>query len=236
MSGEPNPSPALEHRDFAEFTIALAALLALVLVVLFLAVSIAGKLAASRDFVSYWAAGQQLAHHANPYDRNAIAALEHSAGLTVQAVLIMRNPPWALPLAYPLGFLPLRLAGILWSLLLQACLLISVQIIRNLHGAPPSHIHWLGLAFTPALICITMGQTSLFALLGLVLFLRFHRAHPFSAGAALWLCALKPHLFLPFAAVLTLWILVSRSYKLLAGFLFALALTTAAAFVIDPHA
>jgi hypothetical protein len=236
MSGEPNPSPGLEHRDFAEFTIALAALLALVLVVLFLAVSIAGKLAASRDFVSYWAAGQQLAHHANPYDRNAIAALEHSAGLTVQAVLIMRNPPWALPLAYPLGFLPLRLAGILWSLLLLACLLISVQIIRNLHGAPPSHIHWLGLAFTPALICITMGQTSLFALLGLVLFLRFHRAHPFSAGAALWLCALKPHLFLPFAAALAVWIVVSRSYRLFAGAATAIAISSAISLLIDPGA
>lgn len=236
MSGEPNPSPGQEHRDFAEFTIALVVLLALVLVVLFLAVSIAGNLAASRDFVSYWAAGQQLAHHANPYDRSAIAALEHSAGLTVQAVLIMRNPPWALPLAYPLGFLPLRLAGILWSLLLLACLLISVQIIRNLHGTPPNHIHWLGWAFTPALICITMGQTSLFALLGLVLFLRFHRAHPFSAGAALWLCALKPHLFLPFATALAAWIIVSRSYKLFAGAATAIAISSAIAFLIDPGA
>src|ERR1700691_3034643 len=102
--------PAQEHRDLAEFTIVLAALLALALVILFFAVSMSGKSAASRDFVSYWATGQQLAHHANPYARDAISALEHSAGLTAQAVLIMRNPPWALPLAYPLGFLSLRLA------------------------------------------------------------------------------------------------------------------------------
>jgi hypothetical protein len=81
-----------------------------------------------------------------------------------------------------------------------------------------------------------MGQTSLPALLGLVLFLRFHRCHPFNAGAALWLCALKPHLFLPFAAVLALWILLTRAYKLLAGFAFALALTSAIAFLIDPSA
>ena len=109
-------------------------------------------------------------------------------------------------------------------------------MILLLYSSPPNRIHWLGVAFTPAIICITMGQTSLFALLGLVLFLRFHRCHPFSAGAALWLCALKPHLFLPFAAVLALWIIVTRSYKLLAGFLFALALTTTAAFIIDPTA
>ncbi len=158
------------------------------------------------------------------------------AGIDPRTVLIMRNPPWALPIAYPLGFLPLRFAGLLWTLLLLACLLISVHMLHQLYGSPANRIHWLGVAFTPAIICITMGQTSLFALLGLVLFLRFHRCHPFAAGAALWLCALKPHLFLPFAAVLALWIVVSRSYKLLAGFLFALALTTAAAFLIDPTA
>ena len=81
-----------------------------------------------------------------------------------------------------------------------------------------------------------MGQTSLLALLGLVLFLRFHRCHPFSAGAALWLCALKPHLFLPFAAVLAVWIVFSRSYKLLAGAAAALALSTAVAYLVDPTA
>jgi hypothetical protein len=109
-------------------------------------------------------------------------------------------------------------------------------MVRELHGSPANRLHWLGLAFTPALICLTMGQTSLFALLGLVLFLRFHRCHPFSAGAALWLCALKPHLFLPIAVALLAWIVVSRSYRLLAGAVTALALTSAAAFLVDPTA
>jgi hypothetical protein len=236
MTGRLDPPSAQEHHDFAEFTIALVGFLGLALVILFFAVSTAGKLAASRDFVSYWATGQQLVHHANPYDRDAISSLEHSAGLTVLAVLIMRNPPWALPLAYPFGFLPLRLAGTLWSLLLLACLLISVWMIRGLHASPSNRIHWLGLAFTPALICITMGQTSLLALLGLVFFLRFHRCHPFFAGAALWLCALKPHLFLPFAAALVTWIVVSRNYKLLAGAAASIAFSSALAFLIDPGA
>jgi len=237
MASKPDPPPVEEPRDFAQLAIAVAAGLALAVTILFIfAVPVAGKLAATRDFVSYWATGRQLVHHGNPYDRNAISALEHSAGLDARAVLIMRNPPWALPLAYPLGFLGLRIAAILWTLLLLACLLISVRMLHQLHGAPHNHIHWLGIAFTPAIICLTMGQTSLFALLGLILFFRFHRCHPFNAGAALWLCALKPQLFLPFAAVLALWIVVSRSYKLLAGAAFSLALTSAAAFLIDPSA
>ncbi len=223
MASKLDLPPAQDHRDLAEFTILLTAFLALALVILFFAVSVGGDLAGSRDFISYWATGQQLVHHGNPYDSGAVSALEHSAGLTHQAVLIMRNPPWALPLAYPLGFLPLRIAGVLWTVLLLACLLLSVRMVREMHGSPHNRIHWIGLSFTPALICVTMGQTALIGLLGLVLFLRLQPSRPFAAGAALWLCALKPHLFLPFAAALAAWIVFSRSYRLLAGFVAAIA-------------
>jgi hypothetical protein len=81
-----------------------------------------------------------------------------------------------------------------------------------------------------------MGQTGLLTLLGMVLFLRLHRTHPFSAGLALWLCALKPHLLLPFSIVLLVWIIVNRSYKILAGWLLAMATSTALAWWIDPQA
>ena len=242
MVGKHHPPPAQERRDLAEFSIALVAGLALTLAALLFAIQIFGNsagsrnLAGSRDFVSYWATGRQLVQHANPYDSDTISALEHAAGLDVRAVLIMRNPPWALPLAYPLGFLGLRVAAILWSLLLLACLLLSVRIARQLYGSPSNHLHWLALAFTPALICLTMGQTALFALLGLVLFLRWHGSRPFLAGASLWLCALKPHLFFPLAAALAAWILYSRAWKLLAGAAAALALSSVAASLIDPHA
>jgi len=222
-------------ENLAQFSIAAIAGLALAVTILYVcAVPIAGKLGASRDFVSYWATGRLLAHHANPYDRDAIAALEHAQGLDARAILVMRNPPWALPLALPLGYLGLRFAGILWTLLLLACLLLSVRLVHQLHDSPASHTHWLGFAFTPCLICMTMGQTSLLALLGLVLFLRLHLRRPFAAGLALWLCALKPHLFLPFLAVLAAWIVVSRNFRLLAGAATALALTSLAASLMVP--
>jgi Glycosyltransferase family 87 len=237
MASELDLPSAPKRTDLTDLAIAVVAGLALALTILFIfAMPVAGNLAASRDFVSYWAAGQQLVRHGNPYDSNAIATIEHSAGFSHKVVLFMRNPPWALPLAYPLGFLGIRTGAILWTLLLLACLLISVRMVHQLYGSPPNRIHWLGFAFTPAIICLTMGQTSLFALVGLVLFLRLHLRRPFAAGAALWLCALKPHLFLPFAAALALWIIVSRSYKLLAGAAAALALSSTTAFLIAPHA
>ncbi len=241
MAGKLDSPPAQERHDLAEISIALVAGLTLAFAALYFSIQLAGypggsrNLAGSRDFVSYWATGRQLVLHGNPYDRNAISALENAEGLKAGAVLIMRNPPWALPLAYPLGFLGLRMAAVLWSLLLLACLLLSVRMVRQLYGDPPNRLHWIALAFTPALLCFLMGQTALFSLLGLALFLRWHGSRPFLAGACLWLCALKPHLFLPFVAALAAWIVVARAWKLLAGAAASLAISSAAASLIDPR-
>ena len=224
--------------NLAELSIALVSGLALALTALFLCVvPLAGKTSGARDFVVYWATGQQLVHHANPYDRDAMMRIERSAGLVPgYGALFMRNPPWALPLALPLGFVGLRIGGFVWSLILLACLLGSVRMLWTMYGRPDNQLHWLGYSFAPALLCLLMGQTSLFALLGFVLFLRLHQTRPFLAGMSLWLCALKPHLFLLFGVVLLVWILVSRAYKLLAGAFVAMAASSGAVYLIDPMA
>jgi hypothetical protein len=67
-----------------------------------------------------------------------------------------------------------------------------------------------------------------------VLFLRWHSQRPFAAGLSLFLCALKPHLFLPFTAALVLWVVARRSYWMLAGFALALAAASAGAAWSDP--
>jgi hypothetical protein len=79
-----------------------------------------------------------------------------------------------------------------------------------------------------------MGQTTLFAMLGFVLFLYLHRGNPFLAGASLWLCALKPHLFLPIGVVLVVWVVATRSYRLMMGAMFALAATSLLATIVFP--
>jgi hypothetical protein len=237
MAQTTNPQGAKPLYDAADISIALLSGVVLAITALFFcAVPLAGKMAGSRDFVAYYATGHQLVNHANPYDPDAIRRIEHSVGLSINGVLLMRNPPWALPIAYPLGFLGIRVAATLWSLILLACLLIPVHLVRKMHGSPANHLHWLSLSFTPALMCLTMGQTSLFALLGLTLFLYYYRTRPFAAGASLWLCTLKPHLLLPFAATLGAWILVSRSYKLLAGAFVAMTVSCAVTVWIDPTA
>jgi hypothetical protein len=229
---------AKANPDIVELAIALVSGLALALTSIFIcAAPLTNHISGARDFVVYWATGQQLVHHANPFDEVAMTRIEHGAGLPdAYTVGFMRNPPWSLPLAMPLGFLPLRLATLLWSLVLLGCLAYSVHLLWIMHGRPANQLHWLGLSFGPALLCLMMGQTSLFPLLGFVLFLRLHRTRPFRAGASLWLCMIKPHLFLPFGVVLLVWIVVTRSYKVLAGTVVALAASCALVYCVDPLA
>lgn len=190
--------------------------------------------AANRDFVSYWAAGQRLVHHSDPYDASAILALEKSTGWSAGRPLIMRNAPFALFLTLPLGVMGEKTGAVLWSLSILVSLMISIRLVWNMHGRPPNRLHLIGYIFAPSLACLMAGQTSAFVLLGLTLFLYFHDTKPMLAGAALLLCTLKPHLFLPFGVVLLAWIVAQKTYRVLAGSLFALAVSCIVPLFFDP--
>jgi hypothetical protein len=226
-----------KQHDISVLLIAIACALAILYTVLFLSLlPFDRQIVARRDFITYWAAGQQLVHHRNPYDPAAIIQIERDAGFKGKNSYYMRNTPWALPLAYPLGFFSAQASALPWSLFLLALLAVSVRMLWKMLGQPGRHLDWLGYCFPPALFCVILGQTSIFLLFGLVLFLRYHKSSPFFAGAALWLCTIKPHLFLPFALVLMVWIFVSRSFRILAGSLAAMAAGGLMSALIDPHA
>jgi hypothetical protein len=202
-----------------------------------IALLITGNGAQGRDIVSYWAAAHTLAVHHNPYGADQILQAERSVGFPSDArEIIMRNPPWALPLVVPLALVGLPIGSLIWSLCLLACLIFAVRSFEKLYGKERDYRYLFGYSFAPALLCVLTGQTSLFVLVGLILFLRLHQAKPFLAGLSLWLCALKPHLFLPLAAVLLVWILLTRNYVILVGALTSLAGSSALAFLLDPHA
>ena len=220
---------AMELLVVAICTIALAFTIAGIFV------SVLGRNAAgAHDLVEYWASGQLLVHHEDPYSASLILPLERSvnfpAGLPP---LIMGNPPWSLPLVVPLGFLDAKTADLLWLVVSCACLVASIRMVWRMHGSPKTPLNILAYTFAPALSCLLAGQVTIFVLFGLVLFLRFHQTRPFLAGGALWLCLLKPHLFLPFGVVLLLWMIVQRSYKVLAGSCVALCASMATATSLD---
>jgi hypothetical protein len=176
---------------------------------------------ARMDYISYWSAGQQLWHHADPYSPAAVFALEKAQGFPRSAPLIMRNPPWALFLVAPLGLMSARIGLFFWTLAIAACILISVRLLNDSSQDDP-----LALLFAPAIACIDSGQSSAFLLLGFALFLRFHRTRPFLVGAALLLMAIKPHLFLVFWILLLADAFIRRSFRIFAGFAAALAAAT----------
>jgi hypothetical protein len=225
-------------RTLVEFIVTGVCMLCFAFIALFFCVTqITGSTSGTRDYIVYWATGQQFAHHANPYDANALSKMEQAAGFpSGKPPMFMRNPPWALPLTLPLALFSSRVGSFLWSLMLLACLLISVHLLWRMQGRPKGLRHLLGYTFAPALACINTGQTSLLALLGLVLFLVLYRNRPFLAGTALWFCMLKPHLFLPFGVVLLAWIFVSRNYRVLAGAVAMLGASLAVTYFLDPMA
>jgi hypothetical protein len=172
-----------------------------------------------RDFVEYWAAGQQLVHGANPYDGEAILRLERGAGFVEDHPLITFSPPIAFVWALPLGFFAARTGAILWLLAIMLCLMASIRILWGMQGRPPGQLHLLGYLFAPVLGCLMAGQLGIFLLLGVVLFLRFHQSRPLLAGAAL----------LP-------WALSRKAYRILAGIAAVMLAACALVFCFDPHA
>ncbi len=182
------------------------------------------------DFIEYWAAGKLYVQRLNPYSGPMILAIEKSRGFAPADPLIMLNPPWIMPLVAPLGFLPAIDALILWILACAGCLWASILLLEL-----PSKNRGLAFLFAPVLGTFMMEQSSPFLLLGLSLFLRFHRQRPFLAGAALLLMALKPHLFLVFWVALAADCVYRKRFAIMAGFASSLAIVSGLVMLVVPR-
>lgn len=185
---------------------------------------------AKMDYISYWSAGQLLMHHGGPYSPAQVLAIERTQGLASHVPDIMRNPPWALFLAAPLGWGNAR-AGLFF---IELITIGSVIFCLELLGVAPQH-RLLAFCFAPVFACIGAGQSSPLLLIGFVLFLRFHRSRPFLAGTGLLLMAIKPHLFLIFWPILLIDCLYRKNFRILAGGASAFACAMLFAFRFDPH-
>jgi hypothetical protein len=189
----------------------------------------------TRDYVEYWASGQLVVHGQNPYDPDALLKLERSVGLpSALPPIVMGNAPPALLLTYPLGFLGAKHGESVWMLLLLGSLILSVYLTTAALEAHPGYVKLLGCSFAPALTCIAAGQMALLVLLGLAIFLHSYRSRPFVAGAGLWLCLLKPQLFLPFGVALAVWAVWSRRFMIIAGLITAIGVSAGVVWKLDP--
>jgi hypothetical protein len=185
---------------------------------------------ASKDYISYWSAGKLLIDHANPYSKLDVLALERAHGFPETRPLMMRNPPWALFLTAPLGFVNPATGLFLWTLAAAGCIVAFTRLLK----VPPEDRAFVFL-FAPAIAVFRTAQTSPFLLLGFSLFLYLHRRRPFLAGASLLLIAIKPHLFLVFWAVLLADSIYRRRLLVFAGLAAALAAATTFAMCFNVH-
>jgi Glycosyltransferase family 87 len=168
------------------------------------------------DYACYWAQGRLLAQHEDPYDVANVARLEQSVGWRGDP-MINRMTPFVFPITLTLGFVSPKLGAAAWSLMIISALMLAVRSLWIMHGKPEGRLHLIGYMFVPALACILAAQGVVIALVGLVLFLRFERTRTFLSGACLALCAIKPHLFVPFGAGFCFLTMANRRYRLLVG-------------------
>ena len=205
-------------------------------VVFLFATNLTDRDVAGRDYVQYWAEGRLALAHANPFDAEAVLRLEQSTGPGRTEAELSGSPPLILLLATPLALFSAKTGLIVWFAVLFAALAGSLWLFWMLQGRPDTLLYLLGLAFAPVIACLQCGQISILFLFGILAFFYLRESHPWLAGAWLVPLALKPHLFLPFAVALLLWIVSRRAYGILAGFAAALAACLAVVFYLDPGA
>lgn len=158
------------------------------------------------DFVEYAAAARVLLAGGNPYDPQRLLPHQTAAGWPHPMAQMMWNPPWVFPLVLPAGMPAAGPAFALWAAVQFAAVVWAAAAAWRLYGGPRAWtplVVLLAAVFPPAFFLVCLGQISGFALAGLVGFLAGLRAgRPAAAGIALALTAVKPHLLLPFAALL----------------------------------
>ena len=196
------------------------------------------KNVAFRDSIAYWAAGELLIHHQNPYDHATVLRLEQERGYKDQRPLVLRTPPWSLFIVAPLGLLTPFEAWATWIGVLLTCLMVGMRLSTKLYGAgrvPPNLFTVLAYTFAPVPACLVSGQIGLVLMLGFILFLWWEPKHPLFAGAALVIPFMKPHLLSLFWVVFVLWIVLRRKAEIAIGFVSALILATTFALIFDSH-
>jgi hypothetical protein len=190
-----------------------------------------------RDSIAYWTAGRLLTERQNPYDSGRVLDLERRQGYRADKPLVLRTPPWSLFLVLPLGFLPPISAWVGWTSISLGSLLLAMRICWKLYGAGSIPQNWfslIGYTFAPVPACLVAGQMGLVLLLGVVLFLRWEKEHPFLAGVMLLIPFAKPHLLALFWFGLLVRLVVCRKGRVAFGFSMALAAAIVFPLALDP--
>lgn len=236
VSSSSSALPGQKSAPWRKIVAGLIVASAAAFVVLVFALTLKPSTISGSDFIQYWSAGVQVAHHANPYDPQGLLQVERRNGLQDTAPTISISPPVALEFALLLGLVSAKTGFILWVVAQLVSVLLSVWLLWRMFGRPDSRYHLLGLVFAPVIACLMAGQLGTFFLLGFVLFLYFEQRHPFWAGACLAPFALKPHLVMVFGLTLVVSCVVRRRFATVVGAVVGTGITCGLSLWLDPQA
>ena len=188
----------------------------------------------AQDLAQYWAAAH-LARQ-NPYSLQQVVDFEKAAGCKATR-LVMRNPPWTIPVILPLALLNYSTAYAFWVLLtvvaVAGCARAIWKLLTPTQSLAPA---FLSLIFGPTICLVMLGQLAVLELLGISLFLVFvERRRDWLAGASLLLVLIKPHVALPFLVAVLLWTLHRKRWGVLWAGAIALIGSSLAAVAINPR-
>ncbi|HZZ15963.1 MAG TPA: glycosyltransferase family 87 protein [Candidatus Sulfotelmatobacter sp.] len=184
------------------------------------------------DFIAYWSAGRLALGGSDPYAAEPVLALERQVGFSQANPLIMRNPPWTVPVVAPLAVFPFVMAQKLWFVLGLIAILVSARWLWGIYHIEGQSL-WTALLLTalflPVAVVLAIGQIGPLVLLGIAGFLHFEKQKKLIvSGLFLFLVALKPHLIFLLWIALLVWSIRRRTLTILA----ALASVTLAACLI----
>jgi hypothetical protein len=174
------------------------------------------------DSIEYWAAAHLLHQGQNPYAAELLLPLQQAGGRSTDEAVMMWNPPWTLAVVLPLGWLSARTAQLLWLAVQAGVMLYCGDRLWRMYGGS-SERRWVGwlltLAWLPSLFALQAGQITPLVLFGAVLWMDSQATgHPWQAGIALGLLAIKPHLVILLGILQAFWIVQQRQWTvLLAG-------------------
>ena len=193
------------------------------------------------DFLGYWAAANLLAHQENPYDHEALLALEREQGWQGDEPVYSWNPPWLHLILLPLGALSFRQAAALWfvvnPLLIGVSALLMWDVVSQRRGLAQIGLALLAaFLFSRSLHALLEGQINTLVLVGCASFLTLALARrDLLAGAALVLVTVKPHLAYLLLPTVLLIGLLQRRWRIIIGFSACLTFLVLLASWLFPH-
>jgi hypothetical protein len=164
------------------------------------------------DALEYWSANQLADNNMNPYSGSEMFKLQRSI-LPMSEPIMMWNPPWTLSIFDPFlriqnfnSFTQIWFIGSILAYVSSCWILIRLFINDSKIDIP---LLIVILSFSPFLSALSLGQISVWPLLGFSLFLLSTRqSNPLVCWIGLVFMSIKFHLFLALAPVIALY-----SYK-----------------------